>query len=91
MGILSLPLGKDETSGRGLDSSTGVFPSLEKGMVFSPPYHSGKKEIAFLPAYDAGRWQPTFREDAKKVATCIPFLVPGQGSNGYLGFAGGRV
>lgn len=25
MGILSLPLGKDETSGRGLDSSTGGF------------------------------------------------------------------
>ena len=64
-------------------------PSLEKGMVFSPPSHSGKKEIAFLPAYDAGRWLPTFREDAKKVATCIPFLVPGQESNGYLGFAGG--
>lgn len=34
-------------------------------------------------------WQLTFREDAKKVATCIPFLVPGQESNGYLGFAGG--
>ena len=30
-------------------------------------------------------WQLTFREDAKKVATCIPFLVPGQESNGYLG------
>ena len=58
-------------------------------MVFSPPSHSGKKLIAFLPAYDAGRWQPTFREDAKKVATCIPFLVPGQESNGYFGFAGG--
>jgi len=58
-------------------------------MVFSPPSQSGKKEIAFLPAYDAGRWQPTFREDAKKVATCIPFLVPGQESNGYFGFAGG--
>ena len=70
--------------------SIGPFTGERNGFLAArSPSHSGKKEIAFLPAYDAGRWQPTFREDAKKVATCIPFLVPGQESNGYLGFAGG--
>ena len=87
--FFALLLGKDETSGRGLDSSTGGFDWTLHWRKEWFSRCSGKKEIAFLPAYDAGRWQPTFREDAKKVATCIPFLVPGQESNGDLGFAGG--
>lgn len=64
--------GKDETSGRGLDSKVGWTLYWRKEW-FS---HSGKKEIAFLPAY--GPMATYFSRGCKKVATCIPFLVPGQ-------------